>query len=168
MHKSIRRALKKFRNEYEELLESAVIAELGSLNINGSPREYLPPLTGFDIAPGNDVDVVIEYGVIPPEHQGKYDVVITSSSFHYCPDPNIYKREILHLMKPKGLLWLSMCGPKCKCNHTTSNNKYGFTDSYRMTKEELEEFLSLDFNCIACVYGGDKHHQDIFYLGERI
>ena len=165
MHKSIRKELKKFYDENKELLDRANIAELGALNINGSPRDYLPPLTGFDIVDGKGIDVKIVPGIIPKEHHGKYGVVISSSSFHYCPKPELYKKQILDLLKPGGMLWISMCSPKCKRHHTTSNNEYGFTDCFRMTRKELCRFLEPEIEKLECYYVGDSHHQDIIFKG---
>ena len=164
MHKSIRKELKLFRDVYEKQLTGR-IAELGALDMNGSPRKYLPPLTGFDIVEGNGIDVVIEPGIIPEEYVNKFDVVISSSSFHYCPRPELYKKQILDLLKVGGLLWMSMCGPKCKNNHSTSNNKYKFKDCFRVTKEQLQEFLSPEIEIEKCYYAGDDHHQDIIFVG---
>ena len=50
MHKAIRKEMKKFRERYSELLVSAKIAELGALNMNGSPKDCLPNgVIGFDL-----------------------------------------------------------------------------------------------------------------------
>lgn len=164
MHKSIRKELKLFRDVYTNQL-SGRIAELGALDMNGSPRKYLPPLTGFDIVEGKGIDVAIEPGVIPEEYVNKFDVVISSSSFHYCPKPGLYKKQILDLLKVGGLLWMSMCGPKCKNNHSTSNNKYKFKDCFRVTRQQLEMFLGPEIETEKCYYAGDKHHQDIIFIG---
>ncbi len=169
MHKSIRKELIKFSNKYFQDLKGK-IAELGALNINGSPREYLPPLTGFDIVEGKDIDVKIKPGIIPEEYKNKYDVVVTSSSFHYCPDPELYKKQIVDLLKPGGLLWLSMCAPNCLRNHTTSDNEYGFTDSFRMTRKELKRFLQPEIEKIesySTEEGHSKGVQDIIYIGRK-
>ncbi len=169
MHDSIRKELIKFSNMYSEELQGE-IAELGALDINGSPREYLPQLTGFDIVEGKGIDVKIKPGIIPRAHTKKYDVVISSSSFTYCPEPKVYKKQILDLLKVGGVLWMSICAPSCKKNHNTSDNEYKFTDCFRMTKKELKRFLKPEIEAIECYYtkeGHNKKVQDIIYMGRK-
>ena len=170
MHPSIRRELKRFYRKHKDFIDNASIAELGALNMNGSPRDYLPQAdyVGFDIVNGKGIDVKIEPGVIPPEHQGKYDLVVSSSSFHYCPQPELYKKQIVDLLKSHGLLWISMCSPQCKRHHSTSKNEYGFKDCFRMTRKELRRFLRPEIEDLECRLAGDGHHQDIIYLGQKV
>lgn len=169
MHPSIRKELRRFYRKNKEFVDSASVAELGALNMNGSPRDYLPAASwvGFDIVDGKGIDVKIEPGVIPPDHIGKYNLVVSSSSFHYCPKPELYKRQILDLLEPKGILWLSMCSPQCKRHHSTSKNTYGFTDCFRMTHNQLIDFLMPEINKTKCYLVGDDHHQDIIYIGVK-
>ena len=166
MHKSIRRELKKLRDKFNEDL-SGSIAELGALNISGSPREYLPPLTGFDLVEGKDVDVKIEPGVIPERYHNQFDVVISSSSFHYCPKPELYKKQITDLLKVGGLLWMSMCSHTCIRQHATSGNDQGFKDCFRITRKQLKRFLGPEIKTEECYYTGDDHHQDIIFIGRK-
>ena len=162
MHKSIRKELRRFRKKYDV---NGRIAELGSLNFNGSPQDYLPIEVGFDLVDGNGVDVVINPGIIPRKYHHKFDIVVSSSSFHYCPKPELYKKQILALLKLGGLVWMSMCAPSCKRCHTTSENEYGFTDCFRVTRKELCRFLKPEIKPIECYYVGDDHHEDIIYIG---
>jgi SAM-dependent methyltransferase len=169
MHPSIRKELRRFYRKNKEFIDSARVAELGALNINGSPRDYLPSKlwVGFDIVNGSGIDVKIEPGIIPQEHKGIYDLVVSSSSFHYCPQPELYKRQIFDLLKPNGVLWISMCSPQCKRHHTTSKNEYGYTDCFRMTRKELCRFLRPELVDEKCYLVGDSHHQDIIYIGKK-
>lgn len=165
MHSAIVKEMKKFRKRYKKELKEWEIAELGAFDMNGSPRDYLPPLTGFDIVEGKGIDVKIKPGVIPKKYHNKFDVVISSSSFHYCPKPELYKKQILDLLKVGGLLWMSMCSHTCKRKHTTSDNEYGFTDCFRVTRKQLKRFLEPEIEAMECYYTGDSHHQDIIYYG---
>ena len=66
---------------------------------------------------------------------------------------------------------MSMCAPSCKRNHTTSDNEYGFTDCFRMSKEELAKFLLPEIEKIKCYYtkeGHSKGVQDIIYIGRKV
>lgn len=117
------------------------VAELGSYDINGTIRDHLPiKIIGFDLVAGKCVDVVIEPGVIPEEHVGKYDAVISANAFHYSVKPEEYKKEVLSLLQRNGHFVLTMCHPGCDVVHTASPNQYGRNDGLRMTEEELRAF----------------------------
>lgn len=165
MHNIVRREIKRFIRKHP--MQSARIAELGSLNINGSIRELLPPLTGFDIVKGKGVDVVINPGWIPVRYRNKFDNVFAANSFQYCKNPKIFKKQIVDLLKCRGIVWLNMCWPKCHRSHTTSKNEYAYTDTTRMTKAQLKEFMSPQIKCIRVYMTGTKEHKDIIYIGQK-
>jgi len=148
MHKEVLQEFITFYDRNQEVLDNGNVAELGSYDINGNLKKYIPNGVGFDILEGPNVNVVIEPGVIPEEHRNKYQVVISISSFQCCPHPEIYKKEILDLLCDEGLLFLTMCSIECNGSHSTSPNDYQYEDSFRMTHKELTDFFGNDFDIL--------------------
>lgn len=150
MHDNVKNEFKKWYEENTKNKQDFKIAELGSYDINGSIRDIVSKLVGFDIYDGKNVDVVIKPGEIPLEYKNKYEAVVSMGSFQCCPYPELYKKEILDLLYNNGLLFLTMCGPQCKKWHITSPNKYGYKDCIRMTKEELIKLFLPEIKVVEC------------------
>ncbi len=164
VHDSARRAIAKFYFDYRDYLDSVKVADMGALNINGATKDIIGHCVGFDIVEGNGVDVVINPGFIPEEHKGRYGAVVSANSFVFCPDPVMYKKQIIDLLAPKGLLFLITCSEKCRNKHTTSDNRYGFQDSFRTTLRDLENFFSVEFDILE-VGEMNYAHSDYVLLG---
>lgn len=165
MHEGARRAIARFYFDNREYLDGTKVADVGSLNINGAVKDVIPHCVGFDIVEGDGVDVIIEPGIIPEEHQKQYGAVIASSSFAYCADPYLYRRQLTDLLVPGGLLLLITCSVKCAVEHSTSNNKYGFKDWIRMEFRGFEKFFATEFEILELAeinYG----HQDYVLVGK--
>lgn len=148
MHDSAKRAIAKFYFDYRDYLDGKKIADMGALNINGATKDVIQNCIGFDIVEGEGVDVVISPGLIPEEHKARYGAVISANSFVFCPAPDLYKKQIIDLLAPNGLLLLITCAAKCKNKHTTSDNQYGFTDTFRMDLREFESFFEPEFDIL--------------------
>lgn len=157
MHNAIRVEINKWYQDNKQYLDTIEIAELGSHDINGSIKEIIPNSIGFDILEGKGVDVKITPGVIPNEYKNIFGAVITVSSFQFCPKPIEYKKQILDLLKPEGLLILTMCPNICSPGHSTSLNEYGFGDSIRMSQSELQEFFENEFYNIKIFENNEDH-----------
>lgn len=161
MHNSVKRAINRFYAENRDVLDQVRVADMGALNINGSTREVIPHCTGFDIVDGPGVDVRIEPGVIPAAHRGVYGAVVSISSFTFCPDPVLYKRQLVDLLAPGGLLLLTCCAAQCRARHSTSRNAHGFVDSFRMGLPQLAAFFETDFDLLEIT---EQHHEHPDYV----
>lgn len=166
MHKTVKDELSKWYEQNKNILIDRPIADLGSYNINGSVKDIIVNATGFDIYEGKNVDVVIKPGLIPSEHKNNYVAVTTVSSFQFCPDSKIYIDQILDLLCDNGLLFLTMCGDKCKSNHSTSPNIYGYGDSVRYKINELSDLFSKSFDIVE-IYEMDNGHHDIILKAKK-
>jgi hypothetical protein len=157
MHHSIMRAASKFYFDYKAFVDSSLVADLGALNINGSTKDLIKHAIGFDIVSGPGVDVVIEPGNIPQQYKKIFDVVVSISSFQFCPDPILYKKQIIDLLHPRGYLFLSMCSDKCTEKHTTSNNKYGYADEFRLSRVHFESLFLDEFKILESAETNYEH-----------
>jgi dTDP-4-amino-4,6-dideoxygalactose transaminase len=171
MHDSVARSLQDWADKYRRFLEKAAVADIGAYNINGSTKQVLAKspcasITGFDILAGDGVDVVIQPGEIPEEYHGQYDVVTSISSFQCCPDSDVYRQQIIDLIKPGGMLFLTMCSTECKSKHSSSPNEHYEGDYVRMSREQLIKFFSRDFEMLKC-YESHAYHPDLVYIAQR-
>ena len=86
------------------------ILELGSLDVNGSLREVSPPASsyvGVDAGAGRGVDHVVTPGDPLPFPDGRFDVVVTSSTFEH--DVCFWESflECLRVLRPGGFLYVN-------------------------------------------------------------
>lgn len=148
MHPGARRAVQRFYAENRAHLDAVRVADMGALNINGATRDVIPHTTGFDIVEGPGVDVCLTPGHIPPAHRGQYGAVTCISSFTFCPQPALYKRQLVDVLAPGGLMLLTACSPRCRQVHSTSNNPLGFQDSFRLEPRALADFFADAFDIL--------------------
>lgn len=161
MHDNVKKHLIEWYNVNKTFIDNSKVADLGSYNINGGVKDIIVHSVGFDIYNGLGVDVIIKPGIIPKEHIGKYSVVTCVSSFQFCPEPFLYKKQMIDLLCEKGLLFLTMCSDKCPRGHSSSPNEYKFGDEIRMSLTEIENFFKDDFKILELkdvLYNG---HPDI-------
>jgi hypothetical protein len=161
MHKNVREHVEEWYQSNRHSIDTSKIADVGAFNINGSIKDIIPHTIGFDIYDGNGVDVVIEPGVVPEEHVGKYKFVTSISSFQFCPDPDLYKKQITDLLCDGGFLFLSMCSNKCEKGHSSSPNKYSYGDEVRMSLTEIQNFFETDFTITELKYTLVDNHTDV-------
>jgi SAM-dependent methyltransferase len=102
-----------FREKYLESKknEQLLIIDLGSLDVNGSYREYfeVPPWTyrGIDMAAGKNVDIVLQDPYNWREIQsGSADVVVSGQAFEHIEFFWLTMLEIDRVLKPGGLCCL--------------------------------------------------------------
>jgi hypothetical protein len=167
MHKNVREHVEDWYSYNKDLIKSSRIADVGAFNINGSIKDIIPHAVGFDIYDGNGVDVVIEPGIIPKKHIGVYNFVTSISSFQFCPDPNLYKKQITDLLCKGGFLFLSMCSDKCEKGHSSSPNKYSYGDEVRMSLTEIQNFFETDFTITELKYSLVDNHTDVIIKAEK-
>ncbi len=88
--------------------ESLLILDLGSLDVNGSYREYfdIPPwiYRGIDMTPGKNVDIVLQNPYYWQEIKSdSADVLISGQAFEHIEYFWITMLEIARVLKPGGL-----------------------------------------------------------------
>lgn len=84
------------------------IADIGSYDVNGTYRPIFSPVpawkyVGFDIAPGNNVDVVLASKYVWSNVPDKeFDVVISGQVLEHTEYPWVYIKELARILKPGG------------------------------------------------------------------
>jgi len=91
--------------------QNARVLEVGSRNVNGSPRpafstahEYI----GVDVAPGKDVDLVVPDGkLVTLFCESSFDVVVCCEVLEHSENPLRLAADLLAVTKPGGFIVLT-------------------------------------------------------------
>jgi len=109
MHKSAYEIGHKFLERYwEKGMEN--ILEVGSLDVNGTLRDFQPSDSkwiGIDLEPGKGVDIVIERASIFPFEDQSFDLVVATSIFEHDPMFWITFNEMVRVTKDGGFIYVS-------------------------------------------------------------
>jgi SAM-dependent methyltransferase len=110
MHKSSMDKMLAFRKKYLDSRKNdpLLILDLGSLDVNGSYREYFDIFPwiyqGIDVAPGKNVDILLQDPYNWREIQSNSaDVLISGQAFEHIEFFWITMIEIARVLKPEGL-----------------------------------------------------------------
>lgn len=117
MHPSVMDFLRRVLRPEE--VEGRDVLEVGSQDVNGSPREVVLPMrplryVGVDFAPGKGVDVVLDvqkeefYRYFYPKW---FDVVISTEMLEHVGDWRAAVVNMLSVVRPGGLLVVTTRGP---------------------------------------------------------
>ena len=111
---------KNLKKYYPEFFQGVRVAEIGSLNINGSIRDCFTSeeYTGFDVSAGKGVDEV-QQGQLITLPSGYYDVTASAECFEHNPFWVETFANMLRLTKPGGLVIFS-CATTGRQEHGTS------------------------------------------------
>ncbi|MGI0149750.1 MAG: class I SAM-dependent methyltransferase [Thermoplasmata archaeon] len=115
MHASVMEFL---RSEIRrEDIEDRDVLEIGSQDVNGSPRTVVEPFRparyiGVDFVPGKSVDLVLDVKDLL-HHFGteKFDVVISTEMLEHAHDWKTAVRIMKRVLRPFGLLLITTRGP---------------------------------------------------------
>lgn len=86
------------------------ILELGSMNVNGSLRQFKPQgshYTGVDLEEGDGVDMVVEAGKPLPFANDSFDMVLASSVFEHDPAFWATFIDLLRVLRSGGHLYIN-------------------------------------------------------------
>ncbi len=122
MHQSSMDRCREFVEEYLDVSTPLAIADVGSYDVNGTYRPLfaneLWTYTGFDVAAGPNVDVVVEsperWG-LRSENLAKFDVVISGQTLEHVRRPWVWIKQVAELCRPGGLIWI--CAPNTWVYH---------------------------------------------------
>ena len=99
-----------FFNTYLKNAKELTIVDIGSQDVNGSLRTVAPPnnkYIGVDFVEAKGVDVVITDLYSLPFEDESVDAVVSNSCFEHSEFFWLLFNEILRMLKPSGLLYLS-------------------------------------------------------------
>lgn len=110
------------KTQFPDYFEKKNVAEIGSLNINGSVRSYFNDCdyTGYDVSEGPGVDEVMQ-GQLVGQASGHYDVTISCECFEHNPYWVETFSNMLRLTRPGGMVVMT-CATTGRPEHGTSRS----------------------------------------------
>lgn len=88
------------------------VLDIGGRNINGTVRSLFPaadPYVALDVAPGPEVDIVVDAATWTPDRQ--YDVVVCCEVFEHTPGWRAICGTAYRACAPGGVVIATMAGP---------------------------------------------------------
>lgn len=150
------------------------VLEVGSLNINGSVRQFFAgcDYVGLDIAEGVDVDLVCkgeDYGA----PANTFDTVISSEMFEHNRNYVKCWLNMIRVMREDGLL-IFTCATTGRRQHGTAKYQPEFSpltvaeggDYYKnLVKDDFTSVISMSSFFSVYEFFEDRTFQDIYFLG---
>ncbi len=124
-HGAQRVFFEKVREQYPEFFSNQRVLEVGSLNINGTVRDFFSNCvyTGVDVADGPSVDIVAQ-GQDLTFPDNSFDVAVSAECFEHNP----YWREtfvnMVRMTRPGGLVVFT-CAAEGRPEHGTARSDVG-------------------------------------------
>jgi SAM-dependent methyltransferase len=111
VHNQVRKFIKEVRAEQPHKFRFRTVLEVGSHNINGSPRKYFwfCNYTGVDISRGKGVDIVGKFSSI--EFDRKFQVVVSTGTLEHDNEWDITLKKMFELLEPGGLMIVTCAAP---------------------------------------------------------
>lgn len=138
------------RNKFPHFFHQKRVLEIGSLNINGTVRDFFTEnqeYIGCDLGPGDGVDI-ISLGHELPYENNSFDVAISCECFEH--DIHWVKtfQKMIDLVVPDGLI-LMTCATTGRAEHGTKENHptdAPFTLDYykNLTEEDFRNHFDFD------------------------
>jgi len=119
-HSQQRDFVGKLKNHLPKYFNQKSVLEVGSLNVNGTLRDFFTECRyiGIDVSPGNEVDVVCE-GQNYNAPDNTYDVVSSAECFEHNPYWFETFQNMIRLCKDGGLVFFT-CATDGRPEHGTS------------------------------------------------
>ncbi len=114
MHSQVREFLERVGRQFPEVYNAQLVLELGSLDMNGSPREYFlqaSDYVGLDWRPGKGVDAVGLVEDYTGRPDGHFQVIVSTEMLEHDPHKSRTLCRAIELLRPGGHLLLTMAGP---------------------------------------------------------
>ncbi len=164
------------KEKYKNFFSNKCVIEIGSLDINGSVRQFFNDCVyiGVDVGSGPGVDVVClghEYGM--PDNS--FDIAISCECFEH--DPHYIKtlNNMIRLVKPGGLVIFS-CATTGRKEHGTTNSEpqsspltvnLGWNHYRNLEERDFKKEIDFDFFFKEYNFGQDLNVFDLYFYGVK-
>ena len=161
---------KRFKQQFQEAVR---VVEVGSLDINGSVRNFFPnaiEYLGVDLGEGSCVDLVVP-GEMLEMPNGWADIAISTECFEHCKSWNDVLINLTRMLKVNGI-FLMTCATFGRAVHGTSDSD---KDSSPYTNDYYKNIGVVEFSTQDCVsHYYEKHgfevdaiSGDLYFWGIR-
>jgi SAM-dependent methyltransferase len=153
--------------------KNARILELGSMDVNGSLRQFAPKdciYTGVDLEPGKNVDMVVEAGRSLPFEDGAFDFILASSVFEHDPTFWVTFLDCARLLREDGHLYIN--APSNGSVHRYPEDHWRFYPDSGLALERWAQSQGLPMRLVESFTAPRKSDQwndfvAVFRRGER-
>lgn len=173
-HQEQKDFVQKLKNNHPNFFKGKKVLEIGSLNINGSIREFFTNsnYTGIDVAFGDGVDIVCE-GQDYNASDETYDVVLSAECFEHNPYWLETFKNMIRLCKNDGLVFFT-CATDGRAEHGTSSTTpqdspltvaLGW-DYYRnLNEKDFTKEINFDEFFSEYHFEVNEEHKDLYFWG---
>ena len=177
MHRTVHDFFTGIKREYPHYFHRRTVLEVGSLNINGSLREFFDHCTylGVDLGPGKDVDLAIGPIHMAQHHLCAHDMVVSANMLEHdvhWKDSLIAMRNLTcpgYQNKPGGMLIISCATPDFgeHGTHEHAPSESPYTNDYYEGRypEDLHNWL--EPHKYFSTWGSDQFGSDARFWGIR-
>lgn len=173
-HQEQRDFVDKLRKRFSKYFEYKKVLDVGSLNINGTIRDFFHECNyiGLDVDVGNGVDIVCE-GQKYNAPDDSYDVVCSAECFEHNPFWLETFKNMIRLCKNNGLLFFS-CATEGRPEHGTTRTSpqdspltVGLGWDYYRNLIEEDFRKEMNFDLYFSEYGFEVNNQshDLYFWG---
>lgn len=161
------------KKTYIDFFKNKTVLEIGSLNINGSVRQFFDNCfyIGIDIATGQDVDIVcLGHEYKAPDNT--FDVVISTECFEHDPYWELTFLNMIRMCKQNGLV-IFTCATTGRPEHGTVNNdpkaspltiQKGWNYYKNLTEQDFDKF-DLGKKFTEFQFFRNYIHHDLYFYG---
>jgi SAM-dependent methyltransferase len=173
-HDSQRDFIRLVSTELQNFFCDARVLEVGSLNINGTVRDFFSNCSyvGIDVAPGKDVDVVCQ-GQDYDAVDESFDHIISCEAMEHNPYWRETFNNMVRLCKPGGLITMT-CATTGRPEHGTTRSspssspltvEQGWDYYHNLTRKEFARECNLSSAFSHHQFWANWSSYDLFFLG---
>lgn len=173
-HPEQRNFIESVKAEYNEFFINKKVLEVGSLNINGSARDFFTDCdyTGIDVGLGNGVDIVAQ-GQEYNASDESFDTVISCECFEHNPYWLETFLNMIRMCKRGGLVFFT-CATTGRQEHgTTASNptdspltsEIGWEFYKNLTEENFTSVIDFKQHFKHYVFSVNNHSSDLYFYG---
>lgn len=168
-HKEQRDYFRRVKKSYPQFFEGVRVLDCGSLDVNGSIKEFFTDCeyVGIDIVDGKNVDHVSK----THEYKDKpFDVVVSGEMLEHDEHWKKSLRNMYDLLKDGGLMAISAAGkgrPEHGTRRTGRGDIWGTNPDYyrNILEEDFEDVFDLDKEFAFWETEYCNSHKDVYFHG---
>ena len=175
-HRNQLRFIASVKEKYPDNFQQAKVLEVGSLDINGSVRQFFHvcDYTGIDVGEGRGVDLVVggqDYDA-PDE---SFDTVISAECFEHNPYWVETFQNMIRVCKKEGLVVMT-CATTGRPEHGTTKTTPGDSpltvnigwEYYKnLTEEDFREHFDFDEIFSEHHFSVNEQSHDLYFAGKK-
>lgn len=141
MHRAAYEAIRRMASDID--LSSARVLEIGSYDVNGSPRAIFASCaeyTGVDMRSGKGVDIVADITLW--ETVDKFDVIVCAEVLEHVPDQQAVIDAAARRLAPDGVLIVTAAGHGRASHNIDGGHNLRGEPYHNITKARMTELLA--------------------------